>query len=229
MILGWTYPAAPAVAAATSYGDQNGGPRPALFLEEQGPAPLSALLAGPVPFDWTQLLEVDLVIGTGGQIIASLDQLVADPIFVAATARPGVQGAKVVRTTGQSLPNGVSTPIQFTASSFEYRGDWWDIATPTRITVPPEAGGTVVVLTVAVDFVSNASGVRSVSIRKNGATLLLEDVRGAIGAHMGFSEVATDMPVAGDYYELVCYQNIGGALFTQVGAFPTSLSVIVQS
>lgn len=70
------------------------------------------------------------------------------------------------------------------------------------------------------EFAANATGVRGIQIRLNGATVLFQSVVPTFGAGIGHSMAAATSYQfsATDYVELMAYQNSGGALNVSLGA-----------
>jgi hypothetical protein len=159
---------------------------------------------------------------------AARDQYIQNGIAAAATTADSrmFAGAKGTRSTVQAVPNNTLTAIVFSGTEFQVTGTWWEgVINPSRITVPAEAAGKVLMIIGGYDWVPNATGVRSIALRKNGTATLIEDVRTSSSAHVGLCAMTTSIAVQGDYYELVAYQNTGGSLNTQVSGFASTLSV----
>ena len=91
--------------------------------------------------------------------------------------------------------------------------DIWSAGAPTRLTVP--AGVTKVRLSATIVFATNATGVRQISVNKNGdipeGGLGLTTTASNIGQLLSATSSVMDVE-AGDYFELRVYQNSGGSL-----------------
>jgi hypothetical protein len=117
--------------------------------------------------------------------------------------------AQVYRSTAQSIPHGTWTKVQLNAETRDVRNEF-DSATNYRFTAL-EAGDYIVAG--IAQFATNATGVRYISIYKNGALTRM----------MGLAAVSASVPItpsvsgiinlaANDYLELWVYQDSGGNL-----------------
>lgn len=80
----------------------------------------------------------------------------------------------------------------------------------SRITI---ASPGVYLLTGCINFASNATGVRGISMRMNGTTFIVSDFRAALSGSGPDLAVATIYKfAANDYVELLGWQNSGGTL-----------------
>ena len=144
---------------------------------------------------------------TGGSPPASWGDTVRDNQQLFSTP-PSV---KAVRTAVQSLANNTSTGLAFTAAD-EWDTDSFHSTTTnnTRITVPTGLGGKYLLIG-AVAFATGVSQIRNVKIQLNGATQLVvfqETQADDLGVSLSIMYKLS----AGDYIELICYQNSGAAL-----------------
>lgn len=117
-------------------------------------------------------------------------------------------GARVYRTSNQTISNGTWTAISFDAERFDI-GNMHTSSNPTTLIAPR---GGIYVISGTVNWAQNNNGNRYLGIRLNGNTWL--DI-------IGFPPLSTshDMTIttiyqlsAGDYVELCVYQNSGGNL-----------------
>lgn len=152
---------------------------------------------------WTAVQEFDGGLTAGDDIHMSAGQFKSDD-----------QGLVFAfRNSAQSITDSVQTGINLTSENYD-RGTWHDNATnPSRLTVPTDYDG-VCVFNGWVRFAANATGYRQVRIILNGATVLASATVASIGAG-----ASTEVPIsvhvdlaAGDYVELVVFQDSGGAL-----------------
>ena len=127
----------------------------------------------------------------------------------------------------QAIPNNATTAVAWASVNYD-TSSFWDSAAPTRLTIPAGWGPTKVSLVGSLDFETNATGLRSITIQKNGTTRLVEAVLAASSAHFGMNASVHHLATGGDYFELMAYHNKGSAMNLQVSVFvPTfSLSVI---
>jgi hypothetical protein len=133
------------------------------------------------------------------------------PVWIRATA-----------PNGFAIANNTDTAYNWTDAVVQsnYTGGWAS-GQPTRFVVPTGYGQAR--LTGNVQFPSNATGYRSIKFLKNGgvfdgmAWLTVPAISGA--AHS--LNIATGLVAvnAGDYFEMVVYQNSGGALNTPAPPF----------
>jgi hypothetical protein len=120
----------------------------------------------------------------------------------------------VTRATTQSIANSAFTnPISWSGVVNSRNGGVWDSANPTRLTVPVGAGGLYSAMA-GCAFAANGTGARGIYFQKNGTTLLRGMNLPNSGASL-FTELFLDREidlVAGDYLEVIPWQNSGGAL-----------------
>lgn len=140
----------------------------------------------------------------------------------------GVSGqmTDVHRQAVQSIPNGVGELISWDVEALD-QGLWFDPAVPNRITVK-ETDTYIVYMRSA--FASNATGVREITVQKNGVSIAAQLVSAADdGRGRTFVSTAIDC-VAGDYIQGLAYQNSGVALDfggdTIIGGVPPYLRVV---
>lgn len=95
-------------------------------------------------------------------------------------------------------------------------GAMHDTSTNTgRITVPTGGGG-FYAIGGQIEFASNATGRRGIQIRLNGTTVIARQEEANLGANDHPLTIATVYQLAaGDYLELMGYQNSGGNLNMQ--------------
>jgi len=124
-------------------------------------------------------------------------------------------GARVRRTTTQSLTTAVAAAIAFDAERYDTTAFHDTASNTSRFTIPSGMAGKYLI-TGCVEFANNATGVRALSIRHNvGGTLLAAVNTPAISGDTTILTIATIYDLAvGDYVELFAYQTSGGALTT---------------
>jgi hypothetical protein len=133
-----------------------------------------------------------------------------DAIFAAAAK------AQVYHSTTQSLLNATYTAILFDSEDHDTFGMHSTSVNTSRLTIP--AGGDGIYLVGgAVFYDGNATGVRVARLRKNGTTdigsaTLVAAVLSGTGAGPIVQATCLASLVAGDYVELLGYQDSGGAL-----------------
>jgi hypothetical protein len=112
-------------------------------------------------------------------------------------------GARVRRTTNQSIPGSSTTAISFDTENHDY-GDFFDIGSPTRLTIPRDG-----LYAMTVDATFAAGG--SVAIRENGTTVIALE-QNNVAASRVCSTATTIHAVKGDYFEFVIVNNNVGAV-----------------
>ena len=120
---------------------------------------------------------------------------------------------RATATGNQTIPNATDTVLAFNSERYD-TGTLHDNATNNSRLVPPATGGqSAYLVTASVNFAANATGVRSVTLRKDGVTTLASDTRNATGAG------ATDITIStltfmggGRYVEVLVNQTSGGNL-----------------
>ena len=115
-------------------------------------------------------------------------------------------GARVNRSTSQSIPNGVSTAISFNGSRYD-TNQIWSAVSPTRLTCKTAGkysiGG-------CFRFDANAAGTRYIEIRLNGSAQIA--VLEGTGVTSIFSISSIYSLSVNDYVELSAFHNSGAAL-----------------
>lgn len=110
-----------------------------------------------------------------------------------------------------NIPSGSDTVVEFAAVRFNDQVGF-SSGTPTRITAPDWSHS--VRISGSVDFPTNGTGNRVVKIRKNGSAIIAKASVPALGG----SNTTVNVPAtrvfasAGDYFELLAYQDSGGSL-----------------
>ena len=120
-------------------------------------------------------------------------------------------GAQAYRTTTQSIPDSLDTVVTFDIEDYDRGGIHDNAVNPSRFTVP-RAGRYLV--SGNITFTGNNAGIRYFYIRKNGGGLLLVATQTATqsAANTQFGSSKVFQLEAGDYIEMIAYQNSGGAL-----------------
>lgn len=127
--------------------------------------------------------------------------------------------ARATQTVAQSIPNTTDTAITFSGTHHN-QGAVWDVANPTRLTVP--VGGAGIWLFVGNMTLAGSAGgsMRQLFIRGNGSVLLALQTANpnAVTGQVNLSLITSVLDT--EYVELVVYQNSGGALNTS-GSYTT--------
>lgn len=125
-------------------------------------------------------------------------------------ARP--PGCIVRRTATQSIPDATLTAISFTATDDRDTDAYHSTSSnQSRMTVPTGMGGWYEIGGSAI-FASNGTGNRILQPRVNGSTSLTAITwTGAVASSFVYPVIPI-LLAAGDYVEMLAYQNSGGAL-----------------
>ena len=158
--------------------------------------------------------------GSGGGTPISAARLgVLEEGILDVSAAPAV---RVFHNASQSTTSGVALALAFNSERFDQAGG---VASTQHDTVTNNSRLTalyagVYMINGLVEFAANATGLRRLDIRLNGATLIASEATLNIGAGANLQmEVTTLYSMAvNDYVELLCTQNSGGALNINVGA-----------
>jgi hypothetical protein len=139
------------------------------------------------------------------------------------------RGAKATLSADFSLANNTTTAVPLAVEHFDTDGYHDNVTNNTRLTIPPNMGGKYLVHYQGV-FAANATGVRYTAIRKNGSIVPQYNQPTSFGASNDAyinSSVVIDL-AAGDYIELIAYQNSGSALLLRGGSdeFRTGVSLV---
>lgn len=133
------------------------------------------------------------------------------------------RGVTVYSTLNQDIPNNTNTPINFNAELRDAESSHDNATNNTRLTVP--IGVHLVKLKGAIAFNnSSTAGYRQIHMTKGGATNVQGLGMSRITPVAAFDdkqsiESSVQTVVAGDYFELVAYQNSGGIVTALSNAF----------
>ena len=120
------------------------------------------------------------------------------------------------RGTTQSIPHNVSTAIDLTGEDYDTDNFHDTVTNTSRLTIPAGWTSAVYAITGSVQVASNATGMRTLTIRKNGAALSRGAGQQKANAPMGgvaLMQVSADVQLtAGDYVDLAISQTSGAAL-----------------
>lgn len=133
--------------------------------------------------------------------------------------------ASVYRTTNQTLTTGTETAVAFTSEEWDTAGFHDNVTNNTRLTAPYTGRYLVIA---CLRWESNATGVRYLYFRRSGGGAAITDVKGAdyrqaitIPDLIIITSSAIFSLNAGDYVEVIAFQNSGGNLnLVAAGAAP---------
>lgn len=120
--------------------------------------------------------------------------------------------AVVTNTAAQTIPTATSTVVTFDTESVDVGGLHSTSSNTGRLTCPA-AGDGLYAVKGFVSWVGNATGGRQIAIKKNGSTQYANVIVPGNVTYGPSGGTSIDLPlVAGDYVELVVYQDSGGNL-----------------
>lgn len=169
------------------------------------------LAVPPTVYTDEQVRDVMAVALVGGTGVTVTPNDPGDTITIAATGVTAGCGARVGRSTGLSLAHNTDTAVDFDTADFD-TDTFWTSGSNTRLTVPTGKGG-LYVLTASCWFNANGTGIRQVRFRKNGTDIYgWQRIAGTAAGAVIPTASAIVKVVAGDYFELMIYQDSGGSL-----------------
>jgi hypothetical protein len=146
----------------------------------------------------------------GGKPPATWGDTVRDDIV--SLAKPPM--VKVSRSSTQSISDSTLTAVQWDTEAWDTDAFHSTISNTSRITVPTGFGGRYLLIG-QITFDANATGRRVAYIMLSGVTYCAGVNTVPTGAEVVMNLTAEASAVAGDFFELVVWQNSGGALNVQ--------------
>lgn len=123
-------------------------------------------------------------------------------------------GAKAYNSAAQNIADDTSTALTFNSEEFDTDGFHDTGSNTSRMTIPAGLGGKYLVTGGTYFTAFDADGTRLIQLRKNGSVELRGHVRmpgSSVSGHGVITTLIADL-VAGDYVEVVAYQNSGAAM-----------------
>jgi hypothetical protein len=164
-------------------------------------------------------LPSPLVADPKGNLLAEAVQRNFDDLADAFPLRPTATNfaqapqARVTRASAQSIPTSTLTAVSFDTERYDRgtKDGMFDAVAPTRLTCRVSG---LYAIAGAVEWPANATGYRRILLRVGGLTVIAEDLVPVNSASVVTRHnVASEYRLAGgDYVELLCEQNSGGAL-----------------
>jgi hypothetical protein len=162
----------------------------------------------------------DLIVGTGSQ---TFDNLTAGsngtPLIADSSTTTGLKwgyaydlGVNIANSADQSINNTTTTVLSQNTEFWDSSGFHSTVTNNSRITIPAGLAGRYA-LTGFVVFPANSTGSRYVGIRKNnGSDDFISSSPGVAtySTYVNFNVIYE--AGVGDYFEMICFQNSGGAL-----------------
>lgn len=128
----------------------------------------------------------------------------------------GLVGARVYHNAGQSIGNAALTVVAFNSERWDTHASHDNATNNSRLTAT--VAGKYLILA-HIEWQSNATGDRLLILRHNGTTFISSQFIRATGGFETRHDIITEWPLAaGDYVELLAYQNSGGSLNVNSGA-----------
>lgn len=145
------------------------------------------------------------------------NQITDRRMVLGAVAPAPFVGARVYRSSGQTIPDSTTTVISFANETEDSDGFHDNATNPSRLTVPSGKAG-VYLVTGTLAWAVNSTGERIVRITKNGTAVQEVLWRGDSGTNGQYMQITAlvDLGV-GDYVELDGSQNSGGDLTAHGG------------
>ena len=174
----------------------------------------------------------DLIKGTGSGTFDRLGIGSTGQVLTVASGAPSwatpsggtFVGVSLSNSADNSIPNGTATAMAYDTEFYDTDSFHNTGVNNSRITIPSGKGGYYLVQGYT-QYASNATGNRTTSIRKNGSTILLQNlnsVQPEASRSMNIAIAYVGNFAVADYIELFCVQNSGGSLNVQ--AIPTYTS-----
>ena len=168
-------------------------------------------------------IEAEVYQNSGGSlnllVSAFLPVLTLVKMGGGSSSTPSFAGCRVYRSAAMNYASGETT-LSWDAESYDALGMHDNVTNPTRMTVPTGYSGKWTI-TAQTSMSDSGGSRRGIWIRKNGVTI----AQTLIPTHSSGSVqqvVAPSVPaVAGDYFEVVNYQDSGSTLTTTVGEYGT--------
>jgi hypothetical protein len=164
-----------------------------------------------------------LGIGTAGQVL-KVNSGATAPEWGAASAA-GFVGCSLTKSSGQTISNNTYTAATFDTETFDTDGFHSTSSNTSRITIPSgKAGKYLFVMMMA--FTTSGTGERLTALNKNGVNFhkITFQANGISGGYIFDSSSTIVDATAGDYWEMIVYQNSGGNLTLVQGAEYTTFS-----
>ena len=167
-----------------------------------------------------------LAVGTNGQVLTADSTASTGLKWATPTTIPFI-GARAWKSAAQSISNVTGTAVTFNNEDFDTNSFHSTSVNTDRMTIPTGLGGKYLVIG-TFDWAANATGQRVGYIYLNGGLRYAVSVNN-MGATVGPSTQVSGIveAAAGDYLQLQCYQDSGGALNLS-GGFTYSTSFAIQ-
>ncbi len=145
-----------------------------------------------------------LGIGSNGQVLTVSGGL---PVWATAAGGSSFSGCRIYNSSSQTLPNATVTTLTFNSEIFDTDGFHSTSTNTSRITIPTGKAG-YYQLSASIYFgIGNATGIRALSITKNGTRVIGLDNSGAVDQTLNLSGI--ENLAVNDYIEFTIYHTMG--------------------
>ena len=158
-----------------------------------------------------------LGVGTDAQILVADSSTATGLKWATPASGSTFSGASVYKNTNQSIATATAVVATWQVEDFDV-DNYWSSGAATRLTIPTGKSGKFVI-SGRLTYTANATGMRAISLQKNGSSLGGPNVQAVTESGIGVGVTASwiDDAVAGDYYELVYNQRSGSTLTSEPG------------
>ena len=169
----------------------------------------------------------NLPIGTTGQILTA--DTTVSPYKVKwatpASSTPSFVGCSLTCSANFTVANNTYHAVAFNTETFDTDAFHSTSSNTSRITIPTGKGGKYL-FTMMMAFTTNSTGNRLTALNKNGVNFhkITFQANGISGGYIFDSSSTIVDTVAGDYWEMIIYQNSGGNLDAVGGSEYTTFS-----
>ena len=150
-----------------------------------------------------------LAVGTNGQVLTA-DSTAATGLAWA-SAGSSFAGCRLVKSANQSISNNTDTSLTWDTETFDTNTFHSTSTNTSRITIPSGKAG-YYQLNVNIAWSPNSTGIRDLNLAKNGTRFQYFTFNPQASNVQSFAYAATIYGAVGDYFEVVVFQNSGGAL-----------------
>lgn len=156
-------------------------------------------------------------VGTNGQVLTADSAEATGVKWATASSGASFSGARAWASGTQNINTATGTALTWNSESFDTSSYHSTSTNTSRLTVPSTGYYTMSGLCM---FNVNGTGVRILECKKNGSTgvAYVEEAATTLAATASTVQLtAVVYATAGDYFELVAYQNSGSTISTYVG------------
>lgn len=154
-----------------------------------------------------------LPVGTDGQLLSADSTAATGLKYVTVNTTVTAAGVRVYPSANVSIPNATYTALAFNTESFDTDNYHSTVTNTSRLTVPTGKGGMYRVSWGITIDPSSAGSYRIANVRKNGSTTISPNQYGFPSSTQPAILYGSDLfqLVAGDYIDLLIYQDSGSA------------------